>query len=675
MWAGAIALATGCADDGTGSGSGGSSGGPATVGGSSGGEATGGSSGGGVTTGEQPTTGNPTTATSDASTTTTTGTTGSVLTDSSGDASGSSGGGTTGGGPCGGCPPDFICKYDQCLPNLGKCMTYDDCPGDSYCDQDGDCIPYDVPPGVINDPNCKKEDIPQGVTPEVQCEWTAPKDPNDPTKASTLIYTTPIVADLNLDKDPDKLQPSIIVTTFATINGNRIGTARVFDGRTCEEQMRLGGADAPDFSNRPSYAVPWAVADLNGDVPMGGHPELVSYQLSSNNQADPVRLYALEIDSSGMTPKLVRKWYGRDCANGDKILTFGNGTMLEGPVLNDLNDDGLPEIVVGEQVFDGNGCVLTTWNASTATTTNYVADVDLDGEMDLISPSRVAGWDNKTTEWVNKPWFVKNANQLAGHVGVADLGAYSAVPGVDPAKQPEVVVLSYPNLKGQIRFQTLDGKIVWGPIPLYRTGNPAEDRGGPITISDFDGDGQVEFASAGATQYVVYDPDCVAALMGKSPPERPGGTCVRAPDQVKKNLPDGVLWAQPSQDLSSNITGSSIFDFNGDGAGEAVYRDECFVRVYDGQSGAVLFSAPASSGTGQEYPAIADVDGDFATEIVVPRTPYGGCPATDPLFPKADKFYTASGFVVYRDPSDRWANSRPVWNQHAYSVTHVIDSL
>ena len=87
----------------------------------------------------------------------------------------------------------------------------------------------------------------------------------------------------------------------------------------------------------------------------------------------------------------------------------------------------------------------------------------------------------------------------------------------------------------------------------------------------------------------------------------------------------------------------------------------------------MLFSAPASSGTGQEYPAIADVDGDFATEIVVPRTPYGGCPATDPLFPKADKFFTASGFVVYRDPADRWANSRPVWNQHAYSVTHVTD--
>jgi hypothetical protein len=117
----------------------------------------------------------------------------------------------------------------------------------------------------------------------------------------------------------------------------------------------------------------------------------------------------------------------------------------------------------------------------------------------------------------------------------------------------------------------------------------------------------------------------------------------------------------------------SPFDFNGDGRAEAVYRDECFIRVYDGRTGEVLFSAPASSGTGGEYPAVADVDGDFATEIVVPRTNFGGCPANDPIFPKADKFVSRTGFVIYRDPLDRWANSRPVWNQYQYYVTHVTD--
>jgi hypothetical protein len=52
----------------------------------------------------------------------------------------------------------------------------------------------------------------------------------------------------------------------------------------------------------------------------------------------------------------------------------------------------------------------------------------------------------------------------------------------------------------------------------------------------------------------------------------------------------GIAWSRSTQDLSSNVTGSSIFDFEADGRSEVVYGDECFVRVYDGQSGDVLFS-------------------------------------------------------------------------------------
>lgn len=586
---------------------------------------------------------------------------------------------STTGGPCGDCPPDFKCKYDTCIPDLGECMTYDDCPGDSYCDVDGECIPYGVPADIINDPACVKEDIPEGVTPVQQCEWSGPTDPDDPTKASTLIYTTPIIADLNLDKDPDKLQPSIIVTTFQSLGAlKRIGTLRVFDGRTCAEQLRAGGADEANDDDRPAYAVPWAIADLDADVPNGGHPELISYhRVTANNDQGPVNLYALRIVFENDEPQLERMWYGRDCET-DTVLNFGGANMLNGPVLRDLNDDEFPEILVGEMAFDGDGCLLTEWDASKTNSMPLIDDVDFDGQVDLVSQNRYATWDNNTTEWVDKPGFVPDNNSYSYvQLGLADMGLYTAINGQDINDLPEVAVLTTPgNNFGSLRIQKLyGGQPVWGPVPLYQQGNPPANRGGPITISDFDGDGQAEIASAGATHYAVYDPDCVAALMGESPPERPGGKCERAPEQEAKNLPDGVLWVQPSQDLSSNITGSSIFDFNGDGAAEAVYRDECFVRVYNGKSGEVLFSAPASSGTGMEYPTIADVDGDFSTEIVVPRTPYGNCPATDPLFPESGTFKTGTGFVIYRDPLDRWANSRPVWNQHLYSVTHITDTV
>lgn len=574
------------------------------------------------------------------------------------------------------CPPNFKCKYDTCIPDLGTCTTHDDCPGDSYCDSDGECIPYGVPADVINDPECQKDDIPEGITPVVQCEWSGVVDPaTDPTKNSTYIYTTPMVADLNLDNDPLKLQPSIIATTFTSIgNMGRIGTLRIFDGRTCVQQLQAGGADEPDDANRPAYSAHWAIGDLDADVLQGGRPELVSYhRVTSAADNGPVNLYALRIvDDANMQPTLERMWYGRDCAT-DTILNFSAASTLNGPSIHDLDGDEFPEIIVGDQVFDNEGCLLTTWNAPTANQMPVIADVDLDGAMDLVLPRRVAGWDPIAGEWVDKPWFMP-ANQPAnGYVTLANTGLYSLVDGVDPEQTPELVVLSVSNSIGRLRIQSLTGETVWGPVNLYAKQGETIGQGGPVTISDFDGDGQVEFASAAATYYAVYDPDCVAALNGESPPERPGGKCERAPDQQAKNLPDNVLWVQPSQDLSSNVTGSSIFDFNGDGAAEAVYRDECYLRVYDGRTGTVLFSAPGSSGTGNEYPSIADVDGDFATEIVVPRTSFNNCPAKDPLYPDSGNFVSKPGFVVYRDPLDRWANSRPIWNQYQYYITHVTD--
>lgn len=601
-----------------------------------------------------------------------------------GGTAGSTGGG--GGGPCGGqvCPPTFLCKYDTCIPDLGKCATYDDCPGDSYCDADGDCVPYGVPPGVINDPDCTKPSVPDGVKPAIQCEWGGPSDPNDPTSQSILVYTAPIVADLNLDLDPGKLQPSIVVTTWEQTGLGRIGTLRVFDGRTCQEQMRLGGADAPDDSDRPAYGTQWAVGDLDGDVPAGGHPEIVGlHRTSGPDDFAALQLYALSVDTSGATPQLVRKWYGRKCAaGGDTPVTFAANLANFGPGLWDLDDDGDPEIVMDQMVFGSDGCLRNPVSDLFYLghgVMSAVADADLDGKPDLIRFDRIAAWDPAASDWQTKSWFVPNAvTQKPGHVAIVDLGQYSAIPGKPvPNQLPEIVVVSAqsttfnPNSTGTIRVQALDGTVVWGPLDLYHDPGVPGGHGGPPTASDFDGDGQVELAAAANQYYAVYDPDCVAALGGASPPERPGGKCDRAPDMA--GLPDGVLWARLSQDFSSSGTGSSVFDFNGDGNAEAVYGDECYVRVYEGKTGEVIFSAPASNATGFELPVIADVDGDFATEIVVARSPGISCPSPDPLFPGSGDFAAAGGFMILRDPKDAWASSRPIWNQHAYSITNVGD--
>lgn len=264
--------------------------------------------------------------------------------------------------PCGDCPPNFLCKYDACIPDLGPCATNDDCPGDSYCDADGQCIPYGVPEDVINDPECTKPSLPDGVVPVTQCEWSGPK-PGDPTEASTLVYTAPLVADLNLDHDPDKLQPSIILTTWRNGGGlGRLGTLRVFDGRTCDEQMRAGGDDEPNDDNRPGYGTQWVVGDLDGDVGMDGHPEIIGlHRVTNGGNNGPLSMYAFRIDSSGNTPVLERIWYGRDCQT-DQVIEFNTSRANYGPSILDLNDDGTPELIMDEMVFDAQGCLLSPFS-------------------------------------------------------------------------------------------------------------------------------------------------------------------------------------------------------------------------------------------------------------------------------------------------------------------------
>lgn len=607
-----------------------------------------------------------------------------------------------------GCLEGAICKYNVCIPNLGACSSNDTCPGDSYCDIDKICVPYGVPPGKVNDPSCAKPFVPGNIEPTVQCEWDGPPDGGDGGDLSQnyrSIYTAPMVADLNLDLDPNKLQPSVVVTTWTDL-GERIGMLRVFDGRTCTEQMRIGGPDDPDReSNRPGYGTQWAIGDLDNDVgTTNGHPEIVGMHRMPGNFGTnpPLALIAFKIEVLGGVPRLVRKWTGRICSTDggeEPIVTFGNNENNYGPGIWDLDDDGRPEVVLDKNVFDANGCFLNPpaqfESYLSHGVLSTVADVDLDGKPDLVRADGVYDWNAASKQWQLKSYFKPNATaQKPGHIAVADLGRYSSLPNhpaTDPL--PEVIVVSSEtttfNAKqsGTVRVQTLKGDVVFGPVPLYKFAQEFGGHGGPPTASDFDGDGQIEFAAAANEFYTVYDPDCdgVGLDGGVNPvtaATRPGGKCSR-PTYMNKYAGgvsvSGILWAQPSSDFSSSETGSSIFDFNGDGKSEAVYRDECYLRVYEGATGNVLFSAPAGSGTGQELPVIVDVDGDFATEIVVSRaTNNPTCSQYDPIGPDAGTravpfVGNKGGFVILRDPLDRWASSRPIWNQHAYSITNVTD--
>jgi len=122
-----------------------------------------------------------------------------------------------------------------------------------------------------------------------------------------------------------------------------------------------------------------------------------------------------------------------------------------------------------------------------------------------------------------------------------------------------------------------------------------------------------EVGSAGYEGYAVFDPECAAT---------PRPAFCQGP---------GLRWLKQTRDHSSGSTGSSVFDFNGDGQAEVVYRDECWLRVYDGKTGLVRFASSITSGTIIELPVhlrvartpelLQTVENLFGSRIAPLRTP------------------------------------------------------
>ncbi|MBX7191276.1 MAG: VCBS repeat-containing protein [Sandaracinaceae bacterium] len=475
------------------------------------------------------------------------------------------------------CRATEACYRDTCIPDGPTCTTSADCTGDTYCATDAAparCVPYGVPSDHVSDPACTRLIVAGTFAPTVQCEFReAPA--GDAFPANLHVLTTPMVVDFAIGRGPDEpRRPSIVAVFDDGVDGSSeqpTGVIRILDGATCAQQAELGSLQLTSHSSPP------AVGDLDGD----GRAEIVAYQAGGG-------LVAFTYDARAGAWAILWRSHLSD---GSAFSPTGAGWA--GPTIVDMDDDGTPEVLRGTMVFAADGTYLGGMGAApeySAGQFPVVIDVDLDGRLEHVNGDLLREWDPTTRTWSVDP--ISTSTQTPGFTAVADFGDFPGTASL-PAATPEIVVIT----SGAARVQTLDGTIVFGPVAL-----PGGGTGGPPTIGDFDGDGRPELASAGGSAYTVFDLDCTSA----------GGTGACASGRT-----DGVLWTQPSQDQSSNVTGSSIFDFEGDGAAEAVYGDECFIRVYAGATGDVLFSQSRSSCTWYENPVIADLDGDFNAEIVI----------------------------------------------------------
>ncbi len=349
-------------------------------------------------------------------------------------------------------------------------------------------------------------------------------------------------------------------------------------------------------------------ADLRGDG------VIVTVTLTSSIGTDPNRLIAFGPDGAEV-------W--RSTTDGTTPLTVvgENGA----PTFADLDGDGVSEIVFGAVVLDADGELVWQRDRGGDEGTNRgyrgglsaVADIDLDGMLEIVSGQRAYERDG-TPKWTSP---------------ASD--GYPAIANFDDDPQPEVVLVGDGNV---YLLDGMTGAIQWGPVLI-----PGGGRGGPPTVADFDGDGLPEIGVAGGASYGVYDPD--------------GDV--------------DILWLRDTIDESSNATGSSVFDFEGDGIAEVVYQDECYVRVYRGTDGEVLLEIPSSTATIHEFPIVVDVDADGNSEIIVIGNNRAPSIITrcQGLYPGWDG--AREGVFVYGDARDQWVGTRKVWNQHTYHITNT----
>lgn len=527
------------------------------------------------------------------------------------------------------CAAGEVCLSNACVVPTGPCLDSFDCSFGEFCEPTlGECLPQSDP--VV----CELEPQFEAIDATEEWAWTTDQ-----------VVSIPVVADLDGDGSPE-----VIVNTTHMSGGSwPEGEIVVLSGVTGLEQWRV-----PHDPGMGSYGSHGRHSIGVGDVSGDGLPDIV---YAGRQGTGGSVVYA--VDGQGNL-----LWSSHDAGGAEHRLNIVNGAAS----LANLDGDPEAEIVFGAAVIDHDGLVVwdqagdgANYGTNGAYRGGITAIVDLVGDG---TPELVSGRHAWSIDWVAGGGGPTVTLSLLWDAGGAD--GYPAIADLDQDLTPEVILVA----SGQVRV--LDGEtgLAWCGVdptdaacqadPTARTqpvAIPGGGIGGPPTVADFDGDGRPEIAAAGGSSYSVYD---VA---------RPGEDIMVPPgDPLPEPGDVFVRWSQPTQDQSSNATGSSVFDFQGDGVAEVVYADECFMRVYSGVDGAVLLELPNSTGTIHEYPLVVDVDDDGNSEILVVAN--DGHAACDAL----PGYVYTRGVRSFGDTFDQWVLTRRVWTQHTYHVTNATSA-
>ncbi|MDR0799312.1 MAG: FG-GAP-like repeat-containing protein, partial [Dysgonamonadaceae bacterium] len=337
----------------------------------------------------------------------------------------------------------------------------------------------------------------------------------------------------------------------------------------------------------------------------------------------------------------------------------------------DFNKDGIPEILVGRSLFDSaTGNLLCSTTGTSPADPSIAADLFNTGTLNFIMGNKIYDVHIQSLDPSDATNFALNSLTL--HTTItpptitnADPDYTSASPLVVPAGGRVSAVDIDHDGKLDLVISRVSGSytVIYVADPVSGTVKaskyiPKAGVSGYPFIGDIDGDGNVEIVVIKALSAVGGDnPDNdIIAL-------KYNGTSLLQ-----------VFWTMHHTD-GSGLTGMTLFDFDQDGQAEIVYRDEQFLRIMDGSAdGAINYPNrnkavfPNTSGTGSEYPIVADVDGDGQAEIII----VGG----SSLIPGTNASTQGALWVFKSGSADApWAPARQVWNTQNYNSVYVNGDL
>jgi hypothetical protein len=555
------------------------------------------------------------------------------------------------------CGSAEVCFANACVTPGDACLTQSDCPDGQICElslkdaADGGmtpdagervCLGGATAPGrcIALPPRCGTPGADPETCIQASCEfiptpgpldavvqWQWGQEGADTFPGAVDVWSTPVVGrlhDTNCDGRIDHLDPPAVVFVSANVQNTQCaagGTQRCKDGVLRAIDGNTGQAlwslEKPEEGSRGFAGFSLAI----GDITLDGRMEIV---VSSGEG------FVYLVSGDG---QVLRK---SDLPIvGAEHQTFGWGGAF---AIGDMDGDGHPEIAYADQVFSTRDGALTrlfvgdqgVGGSARHRAISALVDLTGDGKLELLA-GRTAYLMDGTILW-NRP------DLPDGYPAVADLDGDGA---------PEAVLVASGKLW---ILEGATGATELGPLTLPGTGS-----GGPPTVADFTGDGAREIGVAMADFYSALIPSYAQGTLQ-------------------------VLWSAPAHDFSSSVTGSTVFDFEGDGVSEVVYNDECFLWVYDGRNGDVKFVGLTTSFTATEASLVADVDGDGKAEILlvhngVNTTQWhcahhtGGDAWPQWTAPAGHPHYR--GITLFRDRANAWVGTRALWNQHTYQVTNI----